>query len=319
MNPNTNYIHVAAGVVYDNHGRVLVAKRPEHLHQGGLWEFPGGKLRAGESVIGAVGRELHEELGIQLVQSRPLIQVRHDYGDKQVWLDVHEVFVFNGKAHGREGQRVQWVTPGALAELDFPAANLPVVRCLQLPSLCAITGEFGDAQQGMRRVQRLLDNGIRLLQLRAKAMAATEFIALANQLRPLCDRYQALLVVNTLPAWFEQTGAHGLHLSAAALAHVTARPIAKDRWLFVAVHNAHELAQAQRLHADAMLIAPVLSTATHPQASPLGWEGLEALARRANCPVYALGGLNSDDIAKVRAYGAQGVAGISAWWPTGDD
>jgi 8-oxo-dGTP diphosphatase len=70
----------------------------------GLWEFPGGKVEAEESVETALGRELHEELGIVVDVARPLIKVQHDYPDKQVLLDVWEVSAFTGEPHGAEGQ-----------------------------------------------------------------------------------------------------------------------------------------------------------------------------------------------------------------------
>ena len=97
-------IHVAAAVIRCVDGQILLAKRPEDKHQGGLWEFPGGKVEASETVQAALSRELEEELGIRPSAARPLIQVRHDYPDKQVLLDVWEVSAFTGEPHGAEGQ-----------------------------------------------------------------------------------------------------------------------------------------------------------------------------------------------------------------------
>ena len=102
-----NLVHVAVGVIEDAQGRILIARRPAHLHQGGLWEFPGGKVAEHEDVLTTLRRELHEEVGIDIKQTKPLITIEHDYGDKQVWLDVHRVTAFQGEAHGREGQPVK--------------------------------------------------------------------------------------------------------------------------------------------------------------------------------------------------------------------
>ena len=102
-------VHVAAAVIRGADGRVLIAKRPQDKHQGGLWEFPGGKVEEGEAVERALARELEEELGIRVEAARPLIQVQHDYPDKQVLLDVWEVSSFTGEPHGfrppGDGQR----------------------------------------------------------------------------------------------------------------------------------------------------------------------------------------------------------------------
>lgn len=124
-------IHVAAGVILNTHREVLLALRPAHKHQGGLWEFPGGKVEVGERVEDALNRELQEELGLSVLQSKPLLLIEHDYGDRHVTLDVWLVSSFAGEPAGREGQELRWVSISALSELSFPAANAPIVQHLQ--------------------------------------------------------------------------------------------------------------------------------------------------------------------------------------------
>ena len=139
-------IHVAAAVILNDKGQVLLAKRPDDKHQGGLWEFPGGKVEPDEPVLEALTRELDEELGIRVTSARPLIQVPHHYPDKSVLLDVFEVDAFSGEPWGREGQPVRWVDAHLLDDYDFPAANRPILAAAQLPSRLVITGaaEYGD-------------------------------------------------------------------------------------------------------------------------------------------------------------------------------
>ena len=103
-------VHVAAAVIRGTDGSILIARRADTQHQGGLWEFPGGKVEAGESVEAALARELKEELGITVEVARPLIKVQHDYPDKQVLLDVWEVSAFSGEPHGVEGQPLAWLS-----------------------------------------------------------------------------------------------------------------------------------------------------------------------------------------------------------------
>ena len=124
-------VHVAVGVIRDPQGKLLITRRHESSHQGGLWEFPGGKVEARESVLQALRRELEEELAIELLEARALLKVEHDYGDKAVLLDVWLVERFSGQAVGCEGQPLRWVTPDALADFDFPAANHPIVLACQ--------------------------------------------------------------------------------------------------------------------------------------------------------------------------------------------
>ncbi len=126
-------VHVAVGVILNANGAILLSKRHADAHQGGLWEFPGGKVEHGESLADAMYRELEEELGILIDRERlePLVEVRHDYGDKQVFLDTWLVWSFAGEPHGREGQPLAWVEPDDLADLQFPAANDPIVDAVQ--------------------------------------------------------------------------------------------------------------------------------------------------------------------------------------------
>lgn len=126
-------VHVAVGVICNDDGEILIAKRADHLHQGGLWEFPGGKVEAGEAVEDALSRELQEELGIRPEQQAcaPLLEIRHDYGDKQVFLDVWWVRAFAGQPEGREGQPLQWVSAQQLGQYTFPEANQPIIEAIQ--------------------------------------------------------------------------------------------------------------------------------------------------------------------------------------------
>lgn len=121
---------VAVGVLVDNEGRVLVSKRAADAHQGGLWEFPGGKVEAAESVVDALRRELAEELGIQIEDSAPMLTIEHDYGDKKVRLDVHRVTQWQGEARGLEGQPLAWQFPDDLRSWPFPDANAPILAKL---------------------------------------------------------------------------------------------------------------------------------------------------------------------------------------------
>ncbi|HEY6130653.1 MAG TPA: 8-oxo-dGTP diphosphatase MutT [Halioglobus sp.] len=118
---------VAACALIDVDGRVLIAERPAGKAMAGLWEFPGGKVEAGESLEEARTRELHEELGIAIGRTSALLEVHHDYGDKSVLLEVHVVWEFSGEVHPLEEQPMAWVAPQDLGRYRFPAANMPIV------------------------------------------------------------------------------------------------------------------------------------------------------------------------------------------------
>ena len=134
------FIHVAVAVLINDSGWVLITRRHEKQHQGGLWEFPGGKVEPGESVMMALSRELQEELAATPTSSDPLLQVRHDYGDREVLLDVHCIRAWEGEPRGLEGQPLAWVAPSALADFEFPEANRPIAKALQANERVAPSG-----------------------------------------------------------------------------------------------------------------------------------------------------------------------------------
>jgi len=123
-------VTVAVGIVQDRQGRVLVSRRAADAHQGGLWEFPGGKVEPGEAIEMALAREFREELGVEVLASEALMRIEHDYGDKQVCLDVRRVTQWQGEACGLEGQPLAWQLPEDLRDWAFPAANAPILNRL---------------------------------------------------------------------------------------------------------------------------------------------------------------------------------------------
>ena len=126
-------VEVAVGVIKRNN-RIFISKRADELHQGGLWEFPGGKREQNESLEQALARELHEEVGIDVIEQNEFLLIEHDYGDKKVRLDVRLVERFSGEPCHQENQTSQWVDIADLANFSFPAANRVIVEKLQKES-----------------------------------------------------------------------------------------------------------------------------------------------------------------------------------------
>ncbi|UXY54177.1 Nudix family hydrolase [Pseudomonas tohonis] len=312
-------VHVAAAVIRGADGRVLIARRPDDKHQGGLWEFPGGKVEEGEAVQAALSRELEEELGIRVSASRPLIQVHHDYPDKQVLLDVWEVTAFDGEPHGVEGQPLAWASNHELADYEFPAANQPIVAAARLPDCYLITPDELEPQELLQGIRAALAQGARLIQLRAPNMFDAQYRDLAVDIQGLCARRAQLMLKGPLE-WLGDFPAAGWHLTADQLRRYAprGRPFPRERWLAASCHSAQELELATEMGVDFVTLSPLQPTQTHPEAQPLGWDAAREMIRRFNKPVFLLGGVGPDDTERAWQIGAQGVAGIRAFWPTKD-
>ncbi|MCQ8127431.1 Nudix family hydrolase [Methylomonas rivi] len=303
-------VHVAVGVIRDGNGNILLTQRAKHAHQGGLWEFPGGKLEADETVIQALRRELREEVGITVRTAKPLIKINHRYPDLQVLLDVWQVFEFAGAATALEGQAMRWVAPHRLSDYAFPAANAPIITASRLPDRYAIL-EGRNTKQVLANLDRIIGNRVDLLQLRLKTLPAAEISAVYAAVLAKC-RARGIQVLLNSDLTLSDQAADGLHLSSRALLACRSRP-ANYPWVAASCHNLAELRHAEHIGADFAVLAPVLPTSTHPAAQALGWETMAGLIAQVNLPVFALGGLNLDDMDRVLHAGAQGIAGISAF------
>jgi len=309
-------IHVAAAVIRGADGRILIARRGETQHQGGLWEFPGGKVEDGEAVEIALARELREELGIDVTAARPLIKIKHDYPDKQILLDVWDVSAFTGEPHGAEGQPLAWVSPRELAQYDFPEANRPIVAAARLPGEYLITPDDLEVPQMLRGIQKAVAGGIKLVQLRAPNMYDPKYRDVAVDAVGLCAGKAQLMLKGPLE-WLGDFPAAGWHLTSAQLRKYAAngRPFPKDRWLAASCHSAEELALAEQMDVDFVTLSPVQATRSHPDAEPLGWEAAQQMIEGFKKPVFLLGGVGPDERERAWQIGAQGVAGIRAFWP----
>lgn len=307
-------VHVAVGVVIDEHNRVLVSLRAKQAHQGGLWEFPGGKCEPGETIEEALRRELHEELGIDVLRDAPLCKISHDYGDKRVLLEVRRVLSFAGEPIGREGQAVRWMAVNSLEPALFPAANGPIIRRIQLADRIAITGSAANNAAFALQFERLVALGPPLIHFRQPGLSDEDFQTRARSALTLCRAHGIPLAINTAPARFAAIGGDGLHVSSTILRQLASRPVPAQVMFSASCHCVEELHMAAALDADYVLLSPIGLTGSHPEQPPLGWERCAALISAVTVPIYTLGGMTAADIPKALALGAAGIAAISAFW-----
>ncbi len=315
-------VHVVAGAIFDARGRVLLARRDGAREHAGLWEFPGGKVEPGETPLGALARELKEEIGIRIGEAEPLICVPHRYGEKRIRLDVYRIERFAGRARGMEAQAVSWVEPSRLTNYSMPAADKPVVAALRQPSSYLITPEpSADIGTFLAGIERALAGGVRRVQLRSRQLSAESLQALAAQVASRCAEQGAELLLNSGGGGLstaERIARElriGLHLTSSDLERLHARPLDAALPVGASCHDLAQLRKAERIGADFAVLGPVAATQTHPEVPPLGFPGFAALREHAVFPIYALGGLARSDHAAARAHGAQGIAAIRGLWP----
>jgi 8-oxo-dGTP diphosphatase len=315
LSTDPGYIHVAAAAIVDDQQRVLVSKRPAHVHQGGLWEFPGGKLEKGETVEQALRRELQEELGITPASARPLIRVRHDYTDRSVLLDVWRVDRIRGYPAGREGQEIQWIPVDRLQANAFPEANVPVIKAVRLPEYYLVTPEPGlDTTRFLAGLECALSSGVSLVQLRARQLSESNYRALIPAVLQRCRHANARLLLNAEPGLADEFGVTGVHLTSERLMALSTRPLNKSSLVAASCHTLEQLEHAIRLELDFVVVSPVQVTASHPGAPSLGFSGLREFTERASIPVFALGGMQRADLVTSFRHGAQGIAAIRGLW-----
>ena len=125
------HFHVAAGILRDNSGRVLISQRLCDGPFDGLWEFPGGKIGPGESAADALQRELGEELGIKVEKSCPYMDLHHEYPDRSVDLEFFLVTAWQGEPTGLDGQQIRWVNTADLDAGQLLPADAPIVELLR--------------------------------------------------------------------------------------------------------------------------------------------------------------------------------------------
>ena len=316
---NNALLQVAVGVLKNTAGEILISLRKSGVHQGGLWEFPGGKLDVNESAEQALVRELKEELDITVNSARPLISIKHNYADLAVQLHVFLVTEYSGEAKGCEGQFFKWVTPTELNKHTFPAANQPIIKAAQLPDRYAILDDADNEISLLARLQSLLDRNIKLIQLRLKNTPDAVIRSFLEKAYPLCQAHGALVVLNSAVSYAEDFTLDGIHLTSKDLMAIGSRPVSEydiaenEYWVSASCHNLKELQHAQRIGIDFVVLAPVLPTHTHPDTEPMGWEQFTELVSHVNIPVYALGGLSETDLDQAQVSGAQGIAAIRAF------
>ena len=305
----TKLTEVAAAVIERPDGTFLLAQRPEGKPYPGYWEFPGGKIEAGEDARAALARELKEELDIAVRESSPWITRVYEYTHATVRLHFFRVTAWDGEPKPLEDQAIAWQHVDAPDVSPMLPANGPVLASLALPAVMIVSNAaaVGIDEWIRRLTERVVEEKL-LVQIREKGMERMRVQHLLSRALARAQPFVSRVVVNSDCGILPQ--AEGVHLTAAALMAAGARPEAP--LVGASCHDARELAEAARIGVDYVVVGTLKQTASHEHATALGWDRFAALIRGLPMPVYAIGGLRRADLPEARRRGAHGIAVMSA-------
>ena len=310
-------VEVSAAILLRDtaHGKeYLLAQRPPDKVYAGYWEFPGGKLEAGESFHDALVRELREELEIDIEQAFPWLCREFTYPHAHVRLKFFRVTAWGGEIHPHEHTGAVWTRLDATPHVTpVLPANGRILRALALPEVYAVThAEENGVDAELERIERALQRGIRLLQIRDKSLPADERQRFAEAVTARASEFNdAKVLVNDDARLARTVGAAGVHLTSRALGKLERRP--DIEWVAASCHTADDLLRATELGVDFVVLSPVLPTASHPDTPGLGWEQFGRLVERLTIPVYALGGMQPEILDLAKRNGAHGIAMLRGW------
>lgn len=344
-------LDVAVGVIIRN-DQVLISWRNAAQHQGSRYEFPGGKIDAGESPEQGLRRELNEELGITVERSIRAQQLTFKYPEKTVRLHIFKVTGFSGEPVGQEGQPVLWVNKEDLPQYQFPDANAPILRMVYLPERYLISFELiglelisQEVTEQQKKAKQLLLNPdqelteiieqwlnfhIRQvpqqawLYVRVPQASPQDYAHIIKALAAKRPDLKLMVMYRHLAYLAENIDRasqliNGIHLSQQDLMQchdplILPFGLPANLYRVAACHDQASIDKANQLKLDAILLSPLHATATHQSGTSLGWLHWQQLCSGSHLPVYALGGVQPHELGQIQNHGGFGVAGIRAFY-----
>jgi len=297
----------------DSSGNFLLGQRTNYKSWSGWWEFPGGKLEKYETPIKALNREIHEELGVKIINPEKWVTRSFSYDDLDVILYFFKVFRWEGEIQSKEGQPLVWSNIEKLDISFILPPNQFVIKAIHLPNYYAITNLFETTLDSfMSQLTSKIKGGIKLIQVREKHLSCKEYKDFANKIIDLSKPQGVKVMINSDINLAYELLADGVHLNSIQLHKIKEFP--RDLVVGVSCHTKEDLDVAEEKGADFAVLSPVNETLSHPNRTAMGWKGFKELVTEYSLPVYALGGMSQHDIDEAQRCGGIGIASQRSIW-----
>ena len=307
-------IEAAVGIIFNQSSHILMAERPKSKTWSGWWEFPGGKIELGESSLHALIRELKEEIGIVVHDAEKWIIRKYAYDNYDVTLHFYKVTKWSGKVEAKEQQRLSWVIPKQKLVTPVLPANELIFKAIPLPDVYAITNAFEYAGDFLEQLKKKLNDGVKLLQIREKSMSKKNYVEFCKKIIHIAKNFNAKVLINSDIELAYKLDADGVHLNSLLLNNLSDIP--KDLIVAASCHSKKDIEKTIELGVDFAVLSPVQQTQSHPHAAHLGWESFGDTIQNFNIPIYALGGMQRNDINNAFNAGGVGIASQRSIWNT---
>ena len=306
-------INVAVAVLINTDQQVLFAQRPPPKPWEGWWEFPGGKIEKYETSVDALYREIYEEIGVKITQFTKWVTRKYSYGGNDVTLHFFKVHKWEGEVTSKEKQKLVWAYLKEPNVCPILPANLFIQKAFNLPKYYAITNLAETSKKVFfTQLHKKISDGLEIIQVREKNISFDELKIFSKEVIEICKPKNVKVIINSDVNLAYEIKADGVHLTSKDLLSIKVIP--KNIIVSASCHTQEELAIAEKLNLNFLVLSAVKKTLSHSDIKPIGWNKFRNIVNKVNTPTYALGGLGARDYQVALENGAIGIASQRAIW-----